>query len=105
MTSAKKGLHLPLGRGVFETKSKNGRSRLRKPFISRVFCAKRGVETMVSDMVLEGARPWGREDPETVMTLGLAGAFSALAFRLCLKRVLLLIKTYPISAPKSRSPL
>ena len=32
-----------------ETKSKNGRSRLRKPFISRVFCAQRGIETMVSD--------------------------------------------------------
>ena len=35
--------------------SKNGRSRPRKPFISRVFCAQRGIETMVS----EGARPWG----------------------------------------------
>ena len=47
---------LPLGRGVCETKSKNGRSRPRRPFISRVFCARRGNETMVS----EGARPWGR---------------------------------------------
>ena len=47
--SANKGLPLPLGRGVCETKSKNGRSRPRKPFISRVFCAQRGVETMVSD--------------------------------------------------------
>ena len=55
-TSAKKGLPLPLGRGVCETKSKNGRARPRKPFISRVFCAQRGSETMVS----EGARPWGR---------------------------------------------
>ena len=35
----KKGLPLPLGCGVCETKSKNGRSRPRKPFISRVFCA------------------------------------------------------------------
>ena len=47
--SADKGLPLPLGRGVCETKSKNGRSRPRKPFISRVFCARRGIETMVSD--------------------------------------------------------
>ena len=47
--SANKGLPLPLGRGVCETKSKNGRSRPRKPFISRVFCAQRGAETMVSD--------------------------------------------------------
>ena len=45
--SATKGLPLPLGRGVCETKSKNGRSRPRKPFISRVFCAPRGIETMV----------------------------------------------------------
>ena len=30
-------------------KSKNARSRPRKPFVSRVFCAERGVETMVSD--------------------------------------------------------
>ena len=45
--SAKKGLPLPLGRGVCETKSKNGRTRPRKPFISRVFCAQRGSETMV----------------------------------------------------------
>ena len=47
--SAKKGLPLPLGCGVFETKSTNGRYRPRKPFISRVFCAQRGIETMVSD--------------------------------------------------------
>ena len=53
---ANKGLPLPLGRGVRETKSKNGRSRPRTPFISRVFCAQRGIGTMVS----EGARPWGR---------------------------------------------
>ena len=46
---AKKGLPLPLGRGVCETKSKNGRARPRKPFVSRVFCAQRGVETMVWD--------------------------------------------------------
>ena len=49
VSSANKGLPLPLGRGVCETKSKNGRSRPRKPFISRVFCAQRVVETMVSD--------------------------------------------------------
>ena len=47
--SANRGLPLPLGRGVCETKSKNGRARPRKPFISRVFCAQRGSETMVSD--------------------------------------------------------
>ena len=29
-------------------------------FISRVFCAQRPSETMVSDHVSEGARPWGR---------------------------------------------
>ena len=42
LRSANKGLPLPLGRGVCETKS-------RKPFISRVFCAQRGIETMVPD--------------------------------------------------------
>ena len=46
--SANEGLPLPLGRGVCETKSKLGRSRPRKPFSSRVFCAQRGIETMVS---------------------------------------------------------
>ena len=54
--SADRGLPLPFGRGVRETKSKNGRSRPGKPFVSRVFCAQRGIQTMVS----EGARPWGR---------------------------------------------
>ena len=48
-SSANKGLPLPLGRGVCETKSKNGRPKPRKLFISRVFCAERGIETMVSD--------------------------------------------------------
>ena len=33
--SANKGLPVPLGRGVCETKSKNGRSRPQNPFISR----------------------------------------------------------------------
>ena len=42
LTSANKGLPLPLGRGVRETKSKNGRSRPRKPFISRVFLCSEG---------------------------------------------------------------
>ena len=56
LSSANKGLPPALGRGVCETKSKNGRPRPRKPFISRVFCAQRGSETMVSDH----ARPWGR---------------------------------------------
>ena len=46
---ANKGLPLPLGRGVCKTKSKNGCSRPRKPFISRVFCEQRGIETMGSD--------------------------------------------------------
>ena len=50
--SANKGLPLPLGCGVCETKSKNGRSRPRKPFISRVFCAQRRIETMVSEAPL-----------------------------------------------------
>ena len=46
---SKKGLPLPLGRRVCETKSKNGRSKTQKTFISRVFCAQRGIETMVSE--------------------------------------------------------
>ena len=49
LSAAKQGLPPPLGCGVCETKSKNGRSRPRKPFISRVFCAQRASETMVSD--------------------------------------------------------
>ena len=54
LISANKGLPLPLGRGVCETKP-------RKPLISRVFCAQRGIETMVSDHGLgRGGRPWGR---------------------------------------------
>ena len=44
--SANKALPLPLGRGVCETKFKNGRPRPREPFISRVFCAQRESETM-----------------------------------------------------------
>ena len=56
LSSANNGLPLPLGRGVCETKSKNGRSRPPKPFICRIFCVQRGIETMVS----EGARSWGR---------------------------------------------
>ena len=47
--SANKGLPPPLGRGVCETKSKNGRRRPRNPFISSVSCAQRGFESMVSD--------------------------------------------------------
>ena len=54
--SANKGLPLPLGRGVCETKSKNGHPRPRKPFISRIFCAQRGIETMVSDHDLGSGR-------------------------------------------------
>ena len=50
--SANKGLPPPLGRGVCETKFKNGRSRPRKPFISSVFCAQRGL------------RPWSRQGPD-----------------------------------------
>ena len=63
--SANKGLPLPLGRGVCETKSKNGRSRPSKPFISRVFCL----------------RPWSWKgpdhgvgvDPETLIFAGVSG--------------------------------
>ena len=47
LPSTNKGLPLPLGRGVCETQSKNGRARARQPFISRVFCAQGGSETMV----------------------------------------------------------
>ena len=52
--SANKGL----GRGVCETKSKNGRSRPRKPFISRVF------------VLGGGLRPWSRKGPESDHGLG-----------------------------------
>ena len=52
-----RGLPLPLGRGVCETKSKNERARDRKPFIHRVYSAQRGFGTMVSD------RPWIGVDP------------------------------------------
>ena len=38
-----KGLPLPLERGVCETKSKNGRSRPRKPFISRISVLRGGL--------------------------------------------------------------
>ena len=57
--SANKGLPLPLGRGVCETKSKNGRSRPRIPFISRLFCDQRGSETMVRDHDLGRGRTMG----------------------------------------------
>ena len=57
--SANKGLPPPLGRGVCETKSKNGRSRPRKPFISRVFSAQRGSETMVLDHGLARGQTMG----------------------------------------------
>ena len=42
-------------RGVCETKSKKGRSRYRRILHDRVYSARRGIETMVS----EGARPCG----------------------------------------------
>ena len=51
--SANRCLPIPLGHGVCETKSKNGRSRHGSSFMHRVYSARRGVETMV-------ARPWGR---------------------------------------------
>ena len=53
--SANKGLPLPLGRGVCETKSENGRPR------------QRGIETMVTDHGLGRGQTmvWG-VDPETV---------------------------------------
>ena len=44
------------------SKSKNGRSRPRKPFISRVFCAQRGIETMVSDHGLGRGQTRSRQD-------------------------------------------
>ena len=56
-SSANQGLPLPLGRGVCETKSKNGRSRPRKPFISWVFCAQKGFRD-------HGLRPWSRKGPD-----------------------------------------
>ena len=60
-SSAKRGLPLPLGRGVCETKSKNGRSRRRKPFYFWGFSVLRGgFRPWSQTMVSEGARPWGR---------------------------------------------
>ena len=50
--SATKGLPLPLGRGVCETKPKNGRSRPRKPLFLG-FSVLRG-----------GLRPWSRKGPD-----------------------------------------
>ena len=47
--SVNRGLPLPLGRGVCETKSKKGRARDRKPVMHRVYSAQRGIENMVSD--------------------------------------------------------
>ena len=47
--SVNRGLPLPLGRGVCETKSKKGRARDRKPFMHRLCSAHRGIETMVLD--------------------------------------------------------
>ena len=69
--SANKGLPLPLGRGVCKTKSKNGCSRPRTPFISRVFCAQRGIEAMVSD---HGPDHGEGVDPETVTRTDLNSA-------------------------------
>ena len=63
---ANKGLPLPLGRGVCETKSKNGRSRRRKPFISRVFCAQKGLRPWSQTMVSIPSDHGVGVDPETV---------------------------------------
>ena len=71
--SANKGLPLPFGRGVCETKSKNGRSRPRKPFISRVLCAGGGLrpwsQTMVSDPL------WAQKTLQIKGFLGLGRPF------------------------------
>ena len=45
---------------VCETKSKKGRSRHRKSFMHRAYSSRRGIETVVSDNVSEGARLWDR---------------------------------------------
>ena len=44
-----RGLPLPLGRGVCETKSKKGRSKHRKSFLHGVYSVQREIETMVAD--------------------------------------------------------
>ena len=54
--SANRALPLPLGRGVWETKSQKGCFRHRKSFMHRAYSAQRGIETMVS----EGARQLDR---------------------------------------------
>ena len=46
----------PLGAGSARPNPKMGAPDPENPFISSVFYAQRGIETMVS----EGARPWGR---------------------------------------------
>ena len=58
--SANRGLPLPLGRAVCETKSKKGRARDRKPFGHRVYSGQRGIETMVSDHGLGRGQTMGR---------------------------------------------
>ena len=57
--SANRGLPLPLGRGVCETKSKKGLARDRRPFMHKVHSAQRGIETMFSDHGLGRGRTMG----------------------------------------------
>ena len=49
----------PWARGLPD-QSKNGRSRPRKPFISRASVLRGGLRPWYETMVSEGARPWGR---------------------------------------------
>ena len=83
-SSANTGLPLPLGRGVCETKSTNGRPRPRKPFISRVFCAQRGLT------------PWSRKVPDHGVGVDLE-AVNSVFFSLqdfIASTILLLTKSY-----------
>ena len=84
--SANKGLPLPLGRGVCETKSKNGRSRPRKPFIPRAFCAQWPSETMVR----KGPDHGVGVDPETVGFPPIARHAVAIVYRIMLLDITLL---------------
>ena len=49
----------PLGAGLRDQIQKRA-LQTQKSFMHRVYSSQRGIETMVSDHVLEGVRPWGR---------------------------------------------
>ena len=71
--SANKGLPLSVGRGVCETKSKNGRSRPRKPLFLRFSVLRGGFRD-------HGLRPWSRKGADHAWGRGRSGdPFSAVS--------------------------